>query len=56
MYQAFFFSLEQIEIIVKNTNKYAYVKNAGEGRDWKELTTKEFKIWLGILIYSGIFK
>ncbi|GBB97600.1 hypothetical protein RclHR1_03010003 [Rhizophagus clarus] len=51
-----FFSLEQIEIIVKNTNKYAYVKNAGEGRDWKELTTKEFKIWLAILIYAGVFK
>ncbi|GBC08628.1 hypothetical protein RclHR1_08270005 [Rhizophagus clarus] len=51
-----FFSLEQIEIIVKNTNKYAYVKNAGEGRNWKKLTTKEFKIWLAILIYAGVFK
>ncbi|GES80728.1 hypothetical protein RCL_jg90.t1 [Rhizophagus clarus] len=36
-----FFSLAQIEIIVKNTNKYAYVKDAGEGRQWKELTIKE---------------
>lgn len=51
-----FFSPEQIEIIVKNSNKYAYVKNAGEGRSWKELTTKEFKIWLAILIYAGVFK
>jgi len=27
-----FFSLEQIKIIVKNTNIYAYAKKAGEGR------------------------
>jgi len=27
-----FFSLEQIEIIIKNTNIYAYSKNAGERR------------------------
>ncbi|CAB5337296.1 unnamed protein product [Rhizophagus irregularis] len=51
-----FFSLEQIEIIVKNTNKYAYMKDAGEGRKWKELTIKEFRIWLAILIYAGVFK
>ncbi|GES95040.1 piggyBac transposable element-derived protein 4-like [Rhizophagus clarus] len=51
-----FFSLAQIEIIVKNTNKYAYVKDAGEGRQWKELTIKEFRIWLAILIYAGVFK
>ncbi|EXX68206.1 hypothetical protein RirG_107200 [Rhizophagus irregularis DAOM 197198w] len=29
-----FFSLEQIKIIVKNTNIYAYAKNAGEGHFW----------------------
>jgi hypothetical protein len=51
-----FFSLEQIEIIVKNTNKYAYMKGAGEGRKWKELTIEEFRIWLAILIYAGVFK
>ncbi len=51
-----FFSLEQIEIIVQNTNKYAYIKNAGKGREWKEITVKEFRIWLAILIYAGIFK
>ncbi|CAB4422421.1 unnamed protein product [Rhizophagus irregularis] len=51
-----FFSLEQIEIIIKNTNKYAYMKDAGEGRKWKELTIKEFRIWLAILIYAGVFK
>ncbi|CAB4436344.1 unnamed protein product [Rhizophagus irregularis] len=51
-----FFSLEQVKTIVKNTNIYAYVKNAGEGRKWKDLTIKEFWIWLAILIYSGIYK
>ena len=51
-----FFSLEQINTIVKNTNTYAILKNTGEGRKWENLTIKEFKIWLAILIYSGIFK
>ncbi|PKK75333.1 hypothetical protein RhiirC2_773723 [Rhizophagus irregularis] len=46
----------QIEIIVKNTNKYAYMKDVGEGRKWKELTIKEFRIWLAILIYADVFK
>src|SRR6266540_5543983 len=51
-----FFSLEQIEIIIKNTNIYAYSKNAGEGCKWKDLTIGEFRIWLAILIYASIFK
>ena len=51
-----FFSLEQIEIIIKNTNIYTYSKNAEEGRKWKDLTIGEFRIWLAILKYAGIFK
>lgn len=51
-----FFSLEQIKIIVKNTNIYAYAKEAGEGHKWKDLTIEEFRIWLSIIIYAGIFK
>lgn len=51
-----FFSPEQMEIIVKNTNTYAYIKNTREGRKWKDLTIEEFRIWLAILIYSGVFK
>jgi hypothetical protein len=51
-----FFSFEQIKIIVKNTNTYAYVKKAGKGRKWKDLTIEEFRIWLSIIIYAGIFK
>ena len=51
-----FFSLEQIKIIVQNTNLYAYSKNTGGGRKWKDLTIGEFKIWLAILIYASIFK
>ncbi|CAG8696544.1 15195_t:CDS:2, partial [Racocetra persica] len=27
-----------------------------KGRKWVELTVREFKIWLAILIYAGIFK
>jgi hypothetical protein len=51
-----FFSSDQIKTIVQNTNVYAYSKKAGEGRKWEELTTGEFKIWIAILIYAGIFK
>jgi len=51
-----FFSYEQINTIVQNTNKYACLKGAGEGRKWVELIVGEFKIWLAILIYAGIFK
>jgi len=51
-----FFSLEQMNMIIKNTNIYAYIKNTGEGRKWKELTIEEFRIWLAIIIYAGIFK
>src|SRR5256885_64478 len=48
--------IEEIKIIVKNTNIYAYAKKAGEGRKWKDLTIEEFQIWLAIVIYAGIFK
>ncbi|CAG8666271.1 16577_t:CDS:2, partial [Dentiscutata heterogama] len=54
--QDYFFSLEQINTIVQNTNKYACLKGAGERRKWTKLKVGEFKIWLAILIYSGIFK
>ncbi|CAB4425429.1 unnamed protein product [Rhizophagus irregularis] len=30
--------------------------DAEEGCKWKELTIKEFRIWLAILIYAGVFK
>ncbi|CAG8846312.1 4789_t:CDS:1, partial [Racocetra persica] len=46
-----FFSIYQIETIVKNTNIYAYVYGAkkgnntiGENRSWTELTIQELKI------------
>ena len=53
-----------MNIIVKNTNIYAYANGvkhgksnlAGEGRNWTELTVQELKIWLALVIYMGIFK
>ncbi|CAG8846478.1 30879_t:CDS:1, partial [Racocetra persica] len=39
-----FFSSEQISTIVQNTNEYAYIKGAGEGRRWEKLTVGELKI------------
>jgi len=54
-----FFSSKQIEIIVQNTNIYAYyhiAKKSKENYHWSELTVNEFKIWLILVIYMGIFK
>jgi hypothetical protein len=53
-----FFSENQLQIIVKNTNLYAYRKNVEElnNKKCKELTINELKIWLALVIYMGIFK
>jgi len=58
-----FFSEHQLQTIVTNTNIYAAVHNtkhgtnqAGEGRNWTNLTLNEFKIWLALVIYMGVFK
>jgi hypothetical protein len=59
-----FFSSQQMETIVDNTNIYAYVHGvkegksnlAGEDRNWTELNIQELKIWLALVIYMGIFK
>jgi len=54
-----FFSPKQIEVIVQNTNIYAYyhiAKSNGNNRVWKELTAGELKIWLALVIFMGVFK
>lgn len=54
-----FFSAQLINTIVQNTNIYAnskIAKNKNTGRKWDSLTVSEFKIWLALVIYMGIFK
>jgi len=51
-----FFSFKQLKIIVKNINVYAYSKMQEGEYKWKDLTIREFRIWLAILIYASIFK
>jgi hypothetical protein len=51
-----FFTIDILNVIVRNTNIYASGKGAGIGRPWTDLNLPEIKIWLGIVIYAGIFK
>jgi hypothetical protein len=49
--------------MIKNTNAYAQLKDANSGdvawklpkRIWKDISKSELKIWIGILIYMGVF-
>ena len=53
-----FFTNSTLEVIKQNTNHYAYMKGAGEPghRRWKDMTIAELKIFLGLVIYMGVFK
>ncbi|OAQ22383.1 hypothetical protein K457DRAFT_143467 [Linnemannia elongata AG-77] len=53
-----FFSTSVLESIASNTNAYAKLNNARvkEGsRKWKETTAEELRIFLGIIVYLGVF-
>lgn len=51
-----FFTVDILNTIIYNTNLYADEKGAGAGRSWNTFELSDFKIWLGIVIYSGVFK
>ena len=52
-----FFPEYILNTIIKNTNDYAILNNKNDhGRKWNHLTLSDLYIWLGIIIYSGIFK
>lgn len=49
--------------MTSNTNNYATSKKAGQPQEehqscrlWKETTTPELMIWLGIIVYMSIVK
>ena len=48
-----FFSNEILRTIVNNTNKYGKQKKEDS---WMDIDFYEFLTWLGIIIYSGIYK
>ena len=51
-----FFTDNQLQIIVENTNKYEQTKGFSDGRPWSPLTLKELKVWIALIIYMGIHK
>ncbi|CAG8576065.1 4678_t:CDS:1, partial [Dentiscutata heterogama] len=51
-----FFSDLQLSEIVKNTNLNIAVKSTDKEHKWITLTIKELLIWLGLIIYIGVFK
>jgi hypothetical protein len=50
-----FFSDWIFELLARNTNAYAELKGAGQGRSWKDVTSAEMRIWIGLLIYMSVF-
>lgn len=52
------FTGEDFETLAINTNSYAISKNAGEGgrRRWRPTNAAELMIFIGLIIYMGVFK
>jgi Transposase IS4 len=50
-----FFNRAMLETIIENTNAYALLKGAGQGRPWTDLVRKELLVFLAILIYHGLY-
>lgn len=55
---AFFFTNDVFEGLATNTNAYAKTQGAGKegSREWVDTSVNEMRIYLGILIYMGIFQ
>ncbi|CAG8586621.1 4867_t:CDS:1, partial [Paraglomus occultum] len=53
-----FFTDNQLQTIVENTNKYEQMKGFSDSdrRPWSPLTLKELKIWIALVIYMGVHK
>lgn len=53
-----FLTDELISIMTHNTNLYVEAKSAGVApgmRDWQPVAQEELRIWIGMIIYMGIF-
>ncbi len=44
------------ELMAINTNSYAALKGAGEGRPWKKASAPELMIWIGQIIYMSVVR
>jgi len=51
-----FFNACILSVIVENTNLYAVAMGAGAGRAWHPLTVPELEIWIGMVIYMGVYQ
>ncbi|CAG8775911.1 1333_t:CDS:2, partial [Cetraspora pellucida] len=51
-----YFTDQQLQIIVENTNKYEQLKGLEGGQAWDLLTFKELKIWIVLVIYIRVYK
>ena len=47
-----FFTDNQLQTIVENTNKYQQTKGFNDGCPWSPLTLKELKVWIALIIYT----
>jgi hypothetical protein len=47
----------ELQLIVESTNAYAKTHGAGEPhhREWRDTTVREMKVWLGLVIYMGVW-
>jgi hypothetical protein len=52
-----FFDDEVFEMLAKNTNEYAKARGAGDtiAKDWRPTTAAELKVFVGLVIYMGVF-
>lgn len=51
-----FFNSSMLDTIETNTNKYAARKRDGKGRPWRENNAPELNSFIGIIIYTGVFR
>jgi hypothetical protein len=53
-----FFTSDLFDLITHNTNKYAAIQRLDKvekGREWYELNTAELRVFIGVIIYMGVY-
>ncbi|XP_067270815.1 piggyBac transposable element-derived protein 4-like [Pseudorasbora parva] len=55
-YFELFFSKSVMRTILSNTNEYGAKRQEGKKEEWQEISVKEFKSFLALVIYMGLLK
>ncbi|KAG1946326.1 piggyBac transposable element-derived protein 4-like [Pimephales promelas] len=55
-YFELFFSKSVMQTIVKNTNAYGAMRHEGKENPWEDISVKDFKTFLAMVIYMGLLK